>query len=139
MNSKSITLAGAVVLIIGLFLPALNMAGLGLSLLMPGGQIATIGLIPLACAVLAVVLALIGQGKWAIIPGLAALAFLVWKFLEAQSQLSGASEVPPEAAEMVAAFAPSLNYLGWGVMGLGSVLILVGGAMGWKSSPPSAA
>ena len=42
-------------------------------------------------------------------------------------------------AEAMAALAPSFNYLGWGVMGLGAVVMLLGGAMGWKSSsPPSA-
>jgi hypothetical protein len=142
MNSKTLTLAGAVVLIIGLFLPAINMMGMGLSLLMPAGQIQALGLIPLACAVLAGALALMGQGKWAVVPGIAALGFLVWKFLEAQSSLSGTNaDVPPEAAELVAQLAPTLNYLGWGVMGLGAVLILVGGAMGWKGSaaaPPAA-
>ena len=30
-----------------------------------------------------------------------------------------------------------VNFLGWGVMGLGAVLILVGGAMGWKEPRPA--
>jgi hypothetical protein len=138
MNSKTITLAGAVVLIIGLFLPALNMMGVGFSLLMPGGQITVSGLILVACAALGGILALINQTKWAVIPGLGAVGWLVFQYLEAQKQLSGGGDIPPEAAEMVQALAPSLNYLGWGVMGLGAVLILVGGAMGFKSSPPAA-
>lgn len=139
MNSKTLTLAGAVILIIGLFLPAINMAGLGLSILLPAGQLNAPGLILVACAVLGGVLALMGQGKWAVIPGLAAVGYLVWQFLDAQSKLGGATaDVPPEAAEAIAQYAPTLNYLGWGVMGLGAVLILVGGAMAWKSNPPAA-
>lgn len=135
MNSKSITLAGAVVLIIGLFLPALNVMGMGFSLLLPGGNVTVSGLILAGCAVLAGVLALINQSKWAVIPGLGAIGWLILQFIEAQKQVSGGGDVPPEAAEMVAAMGASLNYIGWGVMGLGAVLILVGGAMGWKSSP----
>lgn len=138
MNSKTLTLAGAVVLIIGLFLPAVNMMGMGLSVLLPGGSLNPPGLILVACAVLAGVLALINQTKWAIIPGIAGAGYLVWQFLEAQKSLSGAGEMPPEAAEAMAALAPSLNYLGWSVMGLGAVLIVIGGAMGWKSSAPAA-
>jgi len=139
MNSKSITLAGAVVLIIGLFLPAVNVMGMGMSVLLPAGQLNAPGLILVACAVLAGILALMGQGKWAVIPGIAAVGYLVWQFLEAQKSLSGAGDIPPEAAEAMAQLAPSLNYLGWGVMGLGAVLILIGGAMGWKASAPPAA
>jgi hypothetical protein len=139
MNSKTLTLAGAVVLIIGLFLPAVNMMGMGLSVLLPAGSLNPPGLILVACAVLAGLLALVNQTKWAVVPGLAAIGYLVWQFISAQNSLSGGGDIPPEAAEAMAALAPSLNYLGWGVMGLGAVLIMLGGAMGWKSSPPPAA
>ena len=93
MNSKSITLAGAVVLIIGLFLPAVNVMGMGMSVLLPAGQLNAPGLILVACAVLAGILALMGQGKWAVIPGIAAVGYLVWQFLEAQKSLSGAGDI----------------------------------------------
>ena len=106
MNSKSITLAGAVVLIIGLFLPAVNVMGMGMSVLLPAGQLNAPGLILVACAVLAGILALMGQGKWAVIPGIAAVGYLVWQFLEAQKSLSGAGDIPPEAAEAMAQLAP---------------------------------
>ena len=139
MNAKTLTLAGAVVLIIGLFLPAINVMGMGLSLLMPGGSITVSGLILLACAVLAGLLALVNQTKWAVIPGLGAVGWLVFQFLEAQKGLSGGGDIPPEAAEALAALAPSLNYIGWGAMGVGAVVMLLGGAMGWKSSSAPAA
>ena len=140
MNSKTLTLAGAVVLIIGLFLPVVSVMGISMNLIMPAGQgLNPSGLILAGCAILAGILALINQTKWAVIPGIAAVGWLVFQFLDAQKQLSGQSgEIPPEAAEMLAAMAPTLNYLGWGVMGLGAVVILVGGAMGWKSSAPAA-
>jgi hypothetical protein len=140
MNSKTLTLAGAVILIIGLFLPIASVMGISTNLIMPPGQgVTASGLILAGCAVLAAILALIGQPKWAVIPGIGAVGWLVFQYLEAQKQLSGGGDMPPEAQEMLAAMAPSLNYLGWGVMALGAVLILVGGAMGFKSSPPSAA
>lgn len=140
MNSKTITLAGAVVLIIGLFLPVISVFGISMNMLMPPGQGVTVdGLILLACAVLSGILALIGQGKWAVIPGLAALGFLVYDFMKANSALSGnaGGDIPPEAAQALSQMA-SLNYLGWGVMGLGALLLVVGGAMGFKSSAPAA-
>lgn len=140
MNSKTLTLAGAVVLIIGLFLPVVSVFGISINMLMPPGQGVTVdGLILLACAVLAGVLALINQGKWAVIPGIAALGFIVYDYLKASSALSGqaGADVPPEAAQALSQLA-SINYLGWGVMGLGAVLILAGGAMGFKSSAPAA-
>lgn len=139
MNAKTLTLAGAVALIIGLFLPIISVMGISANLIMPPGQGVTgSGLILAGCAVLGGILALIGQAKWAVIPGLAAVGWLVFQYLEAQKQLSGGGDMPPEAAEMLAAMSPSMNYLGWGVMALGAVLILIGGAMGWKSSAPAA-
>jgi hypothetical protein len=140
MNSKTLTLGGAVVLIIGLFLPVISVFGISMNLLMPPGQGVTVdGLILLACAALAGILALIGQGKWAVIPGLAALGFVVYDYMKASNALSGnaGADVPPEAAQALQQLA-SINYLGWGVMALGAVLILVGGAMGWKSAAPAA-
>ena len=144
MNAKTLTLAGAVVLIIGLFLPVASVASISMNLIMPPGQgVSVIGLILAACALLALVLALVNQAKWAVIPGVVALGFIVWQFLDAKSKLdemtagTAGADVPPEAAQMIAAMAPSLNYLGWGVMVLGAVVILVGGAMGFKSRPPA--
>ena len=67
-----------------------------------------------------------------------ALGWLVWNYLRIQNTLGGGGDIPPEAAEMMTALAPSVNFLGWGVMGLGAVLLLVGGAMAWKSNPPAA-
>lgn len=143
MNSKTLTLAGAVVLIIGLFLPVLTVMGISMNMIMPPGQsISGAGLVLVACAVLGGVLGLLGQGKWAVIPALAALAFLVWKFMEVQNGLSGQAggELSAEQAQALSQLA-SMNYLGWGVMGLGAVVMLIGGAMGWKggvSAPPAA-
>jgi len=140
MNSKTLTLAGAVVLIIGLFLPVLTVMGISMNIIMPPEQgVSGAGLVLAACAVLGGLLGLIGQGKWAVVPALAALAFLVWKYMEVHNGLSGqaSADVSAEAAEALAQFA-SINYLGWGVMALGGVVMLVGGAMGWKQTAPAA-
>ena len=135
MNSKTLTLAGAVVLIIGLFLPVASVFGVSGSMLMaPGESMSVPGIILAVLAVLGAVLALMNQAKWAVIPGLCAIAFLIWKYMQLQNALSGSvSGMPAETAEALAQVA-SINYLGWGVMGLGAIVMLVGGAMGWKSS-----
>ncbi len=141
MNSKMLTLGGAVVLIIGLFLPVVSAMGMSVNLIMPPGEsVSGAGLVVAACAVLGGALALLNQTKWAVVPAVAALAFLVWKYLQLQNLLrSSLGEVPPEAAEAMAAMMPSVNILGWAVMGLGGIVMLVGGAMAWKSNPPAAA
>ncbi|HYD12441.1 MAG TPA: hypothetical protein VEC11_06310 [Allosphingosinicella sp.] len=142
MNSKMLTLGGAVILIIGLFLPVVSALGMSVNMIMPPGEgVSGAGLVVVACAVLGGALALINQTKWAVVPALAALAFLVWKYMQLQNLISsGLGDVPPEAAEAMANMMPSINILGWAVMGIGALVMLVGGAMAWKSTaPPSAA
>lgn len=140
MNSKVLTLAGAVILIVGLFLPIFSVMGMiSINLLSPGGNVSIDGIVILACAVLAGLLALVNQGKWAVIPGLIAIALLVWDYFRLQTELSGAGStaMTPDQAAAVSQFV-QVNILGWGVMGLGAVLVIVGGAMGWKRSAPVA-
>ena len=141
MNSKMLTLGGAVILIVGLFLPVLSAMGMSVNMLMPPGEgVSGAGLVLVACAVLGGALALINQTKWAVVPALAALAFLVWKYMQLQNLLSTTvGDVPPEAAEAMASMMPTVNILGWAVMGVGALVMLVGGAMAWKSNPPAAA
>lgn len=136
MNAKTLTLAGAVVLVIGLFLPIYTVMGaISISFFSPGAGVSIDGIVVMACAVLAGILALINHAKWAVIPGLIALGLLVYDYLRMQQELSGSGTmVTPEQAAMVAELA-SVNFLGWGAMGLGGLLVLIGGAMGWKSAP----
>ncbi len=139
MNAKTLTLAGAVVLIIGLFLPIYTVMGaISISFFSPGGGVSIDGIVVMACAALAGILALINHAKWAVIPGLVALGLLVYDYLRMQTEMSGGgTTVTPEQAEMMAQVA-SVNFLGWGVMGLGALIILIGGAMGWKNTSPAA-
>lgn len=137
MNAKTLTLAGAVVLLVGVFLPIYTVMGaINISFFSPGdGGMSIDGIVMIACAVLAGILALINQAKWAVIPGLIALGLLVYDFLRMKSELGGGgSTLTQEQAAMVAELA-SVNYLGWAVLGLGAVAVLVGGIMGWKRAP----
>jgi hypothetical protein len=131
MNSKTLTMAGAVILAVGLFLPIFTVMGISITLFSPGGEVSIDGIVILVCAVLAVVLALVNQAKWAVIPAIISLGLIVWNYINIQNHLSAASTLNPEQAEAAAALM-SVNFLGWAVMGLGGLLVLVGGVMGWK-------
>jgi hypothetical protein len=145
MDKKLIVIIGGVALIAGLFLPIASSSQVSVNYM--SGGIEWSGIVLIVCGALAVVLALINQSKHAVWLGIVALGLLVWRFLQAREMISQASagampegvEVPPDMAAQLAAAMPSINYLGWGVLGLGAVLILVGGALAWKSSAPPAA
>jgi hypothetical protein len=86
----------------------------------PGQGVAGLGLSLLGFAALGGGLALGRQSRWAVIPGLAAAAFLVRNYLDA----------------MASAF--SVEPVGWAAMGLGCLVMLIGGALGWKNAAPPA-
>jgi hypothetical protein len=141
MDKKLITVIGGIVLVIGLFLPIVSGGGQSGGFLT--GGIEWSGIVLLLCGVLAAILGLINQGKYAVFLGVAALGVVVFRFIQTKDMMGQAAsmmpegvELPPELASQLAAAMPSMNYLGWGVLGLGAVLILVGGALAWKS--PSA-
>ena len=145
MDKKLIVILGGVILCVGTFLPIASGAGASVSFMMPGdGDAPVVGILLAVCGALGLVLAFLGQAKWAVIPGLLGLALVVWKYMQLKNLMDQASamtagvELPPE----VAAQMPSVNYLGWGVLGLGALILLVGGAMAWKgaaaSAPPAA-
>jgi hypothetical protein len=131
-NSKVLTLGGAVALVIGLFLPIFTVMGINISLFSPGGEVSIDGIVILVCAILAGILALLNQTKWAVVPALISLGLLVWNYINIQDQLGGGS-LGAEQAAMVSEFM-SVNFLGWAVMGIGALLILVGGLAGWKKT-----
>jgi hypothetical protein len=135
MNSKTLTLAGAVILAIGLFLPIFTVMGMvSINFIAPGGSVSLDGIIVAVCAALAVGLALVNQTKWAVIPALGAVGVLIYDYMNIQNQLGGASaSLSAEQAEMASAML-QVNFLGWAVMGVGALLILVGGIMGWKKT-----
>ncbi len=148
MDKKMIVIIGGVILIIGAFLPFASCNGQSASFMFPGEGTSWEGLVFVACGLLGAILAFMGQAKHAVWFGIIALGLLVWRFMDAKSRIDSigsqisAAEIPPEFAAQLSAQAPSLNYLGWGVLGLGALILLVGGAMAWKggaSAPPPAA
>jgi hypothetical protein len=146
MDKKLIVILGGVILCVGTFLPIANGAGQSVSFMMPGdGDAPVIGIILAVCGALGLVLAFLGQAKWAVIPGLIALGLVIWKYLQLKGLMDQATatiqgmEVPPEMQAQVAAATPSINYLGWGALVVGALILLVGGAMAWKSSPAAPA
>ena len=145
MDKKLIVVLGGLILCVGTFLPLANASSTSVSFMMPGdGDAPVVGIMLAACGALGVLLALIGHARHAVWFGLVALALVVWKFLQLKNLMDQASamtagvELPPE----VAAQMPTMNMLGWGVLGLGALIMVIGGAMAWKggtSAPPPAA
>jgi hypothetical protein len=145
MDKKLIAVIGGAILVIGTFLPIASGGGQSVSFMLPGEGVSWEGLVLCACGLLGAILAFIGQAKHSVWFGIIALGLLVWKYMDAKkamdamsSQVSGV-ELPPEIAAQVAAATPSLNMLGWGVLGLGALVLIVGGALAWKGPSAPAA
>lgn len=140
MNNKILVLIGAVVVIAGLFLPIANTLDaatgepISITFLLPRGALGD-GIVTLVLAVIAALLALINQTKHALWPALIGLVYLIWRFLEIKGAVDQAtamlSQLPPEMAQN---FNIGLNYLGWGVLFAGSLILLAGGALAWKKT-----
>jgi hypothetical protein len=148
MNNKILVLVGVVLTIVGLFLPIANtidaMTGApkSINFLLPDGSLGD-GIVTLGLAIVAALLAIFNLTKHAVWPALIGLCYLVWRFLE----IKGAAD---QASELVARFSPEtaqaagvgVNFLGWGVLFVGTVLTLAAAAMAWKgpaAAPPPAA
>ena len=145
MDKKMIAVIGGVILVIGAFLPIVNAAGTSVSFMFPGEGMSWEGLVLLACGLIGAILAFIGQARHSVWFGLIALGLLVWKYLQFKQLMDQASaalpsgvELPPELQAQVAAATPSMNLLGWAVLGIGAVVLIIGGAMAWKGSAPAA-
>jgi hypothetical protein len=138
MNSKLIVFVGAIVTIVGLFLPIANTfdpttaAPVTINLLLPNGALGD-GIVTLVLAIICAVLALINQTKHALWPALIGLGYLIWRFTEIKGAidtvLTMLSQLSPEAAANV-----GVNWLGWGVLFAGSVILVIGGALAWKKT-----
>lgn len=133
MDKKMIALLGAVLLIVGSFLPIANLPILGsINLTMPGGSVGD-GVFVIALAVIAAVLALMGKVRHVIWPGLCALAFVIWKYLQVKSALDTA--LAPYGDQLNDTV--QMNWLGWGVLLVGALVVIVAGITSWKSAPPA--
>ena len=140
MDKKLIAIIGGVILIVGAFLPIASGGGQSASFMFPGAGTSWEGLVLVACGLLGAILAFIGQARHSVWFGIIALGLVIWKYFDAKkafdamgSQVSGV-ELPPE----IAAQMPSLNMHGWGVLALGALVLIIGGAMAWKGSAPAA-
>lgn len=143
MDKKVIVLVGAVVTLVGLFLPIVDAPIIGsVNLLLPGGGIGD-GVFVLVFVIIAGVLAMLGKAKHAVWPAIAALGFIAYKFFELKGAVDRSAALiaqTPGAAEFAQSVggATQINMIGWLVLVLGAVIMLVGGAMGWKAGPPAA-
>ena len=123
MNNKLLALFGAVLTIVGLFLPIaggvdpLSGATISINLLLPAGEVGD-GIVTLALAIVAALLAIFNQTKHVVWPALIGLGYLVWRFIE----IKGAADLT----------GVSLNYLGWGVLFVGTITTLLAGVTAWK-------
>lgn len=138
MDNKLLALIGAALLIAGVFLPVVSLPIIGsMNLLMPGGNVGD-GIFVVCFAAIAGGLALAGKTRHVLWPGLAALAFIVWKYF----QIKGALDVQlgdPALADALGA-SVQMNWLGWGVLGVGALLLVYAGFSAWKgASPPGSA
>ncbi len=143
MDKKLVVLIGAAVTIVGLFLPIINAPIIGsVNMLLPGGGIGD-GVFVLVFVVIAAVLALLGKTKHAVWPAIGALGFIGYKFFELKGAVDRSMAMisaNPEAAQYVESMGGGvqINWIGWIVLALGAIIMLVGGAMAWKSNPPAA-
>lgn len=141
MDKKMIAVLGGVILVVGAFLPIASGGGASASFMFPGEGTSWEGLVLVACGLLGAILAFIGQTKHSVWFGVIALGLIVWKYMEAKKLMDQATsmtsgiELPPELAAQM----PSLNLLGWCVLGVGALILTVGGALAWKGSTAPAA
>ncbi|HTU13546.1 MAG TPA: hypothetical protein VMG08_21835 [Allosphingosinicella sp.] len=142
MDKKLVVVIGGIVLVIGLFLPIVSSGGQSFTYLSRGGEgIEWSGIVLIACGALGAILGLLNQAKHAVWLGIVALGIVVWRFLQTKGALDDAGAAIPSGIELppeLAAQLPAINFLGWGVLGLGAVILLVGGAMAWKGSSSAA-
>jgi hypothetical protein len=142
MDKKILALVGVAVIVVGLFLPIMSLPIVGsVNMLLPGGGIGD-GIFVLVFALVGAGLALVGQVRHVIWPALASLAFIGWKFFQLKGAVdAGRDQVMAQGgADYVAAYgdAIQMNYLGWAVLCIGSIVLLVAGIMAW-TGPKAAA
>lgn len=133
MNNKLLALIGAALLIVGVLVPVVSLPIIGsMNLLMPGGNVGD-GIFVVVLAAIAGGLALAGKTRHVVWPGLASLAFIVWKYFQIKSALDVQLADPALASVLGASV--QMNLLGWGVLGVGALLLVYAGFSAWKGAP----
>jgi hypothetical protein len=131
MDKKLLPLIGAALLVVGVFLPIASLPIVGsMNLIMPGGNMGD-GIFVVVLAAIAAGLALAGKLRHVIWPGALTLVFVVWKYLQVKGALDEASATLGDALGN----SVQLNYLGWGVLLLGALLLVYAGIASWRAAP----
>lgn len=141
MDKKLLALVGAAALIGGLFLPLVTTLEGSETLLWRDGAVSWKGLVVLALAVLAGVLALIGQTRHVLWPGVAAAGFIAWLFFDFKGRLDGVRAMFAQAGISTDSLDAhvKIEYLGWAVLAAGAVILIVAGILAMNDRPASTA
>lgn len=141
MDKKLLALVGAAMLIGGLFLPLATRLEGSQALLLQDGTVSWKGLVVLALAVLAGVLALIGQTRHALWPAAAAAGFIAWQFFIVKGELDSLRAMFAQAGITADSLDThvKMEYLGWSVLAAGAVILIVAAILAWKDPPAGTA
>jgi hypothetical protein len=137
MDKKLLALVGAAVLIAGLFLPLVTTPEGSVAMLLHDGTVGWEGLVVLALAVLAGALALMGQTRHVLWPGLAAAGFIAWQFFDFKGKLDGLRTMFEQGGVSTDTLDNhvKIEYLGWGVLAAGAVILIVTGILALQARP----
>jgi hypothetical protein len=132
-----VALAGAALLAVGVFMPAVRVPKRGNMTLM---DLESAGVIVLVLAAVAAGIALIGWTRHVIWPGIAALGLLGYTYQRANAEIAqararldsgGIGEDPLGAVRDLAASNSELEY-GWAVLAVAALILVVAGALAWR-------
>lgn len=138
MNSRILGIIGAVLLILGLFVPIVSIFGINISYFESiKSASGPDGFIFLGLGVISLLLALINKTRLLIATGILTLGYVALSFIGYKSKMSEAtsgadSQLNTQLGELI-----QLQW-GWAVLVLGGILLLVAGIMK-KSGPPPVA
>jgi hypothetical protein len=134
MNSRILGIIGAVLIIVGLFMPIVSIFGINISYFesIKSGS-GPDGFIFLGLGVISLILALINKTRLLIATGILTLGYVALSFIGYKSKMS---EATSSANSELSSQLSGLIHLqwGWAVLVLGGILLLVAGIM--KKSGP---
>lgn len=150
MNNKILGIIGSALLIIGLFLPVVSIAGFisfsAFNAITSAPINQSWGAILLGlCGIIGLVLALTNRFRMLLVPGIISLGIIVLAFVKIKSELSSAADTAggDEFSQQMAA-SVSIGF-GIYVMAIGAIIMIVAGIMksaapavnpGWGAPPP---
>jgi hypothetical protein len=144
MNNRIIGIIGAVLLIVGIFLPIVSIAGV---ISVSGFTVVTTApisdswpiILLILCGIGGLLLALTNNYRALIAPGFIALAVVVYGFIRMKSSMGGASDATGADAELAQQMASSVSIgIGVYVMAAGAIVMIVAGVLKNKVAVASA-